>query len=120
MGTALRELVEEGHNITLTLRGGSTQPIMGDQPENSPVLHHPTDEVSVFLPQNLLDRAAEMLDRQRGTLPDCCMLDGDAELVPVAMERFGAAPSSAWPCFHTTLLLLERDGMEMSATAVKA
>ena len=33
---------------------------MNDRPENAPILDHPTDEASVFLPQNPLDRAAEI------------------------------------------------------------
>jgi uridine phosphorylase len=31
----------------------------------------------------------------------------------VARERFGASSSLAWSCFHTTLLVLQRDGVEM-------
>ncbi len=78
-----------------------------------PIMRHPTDETAVFLPENLLDRAASMLGRKRQGIPPCCVLDFDAELVPVALERFGAEPCSAWACFHTTLLRIEREGFEM-------
>ena len=67
----------------------------------------------MFLPDNLLDRAATMLGKDRGSVPRCCVLDADAELIPVAMKRFGAAPCAAWPCFHTTLVRLEQDGLAM-------
>ncbi|MFC1805699.1 nucleoside phosphorylase [Planctomycetota bacterium] len=77
-----------------------------------PIIDHPTDEAAVFLPENLLERAASMLRRERGTIPSCCVLDFDGELVPVARDRFGAAPCAAWPCFHTTLLRIECEGLE--------
>ncbi len=78
-----------------------------------PILDHPTGDRAVFLPENLLARAAAMSGRQRSTIPRCCLLDFDGELVPVARERFGAKPSAAWPCFHTKLLIIEADGIEM-------
>ena len=78
-----------------------------------PIVAHPTSEKSVFLPSNLLARAASMMDKDRGGLPRCCLLDSDGELVPVARQRFGAAPCPVWPCFHTTLLRVKRDGIEM-------
>lgn len=30
-----------------------------------------------------------------------------------ARERYGAVPFPDWPCFHTTLLVIERDGLSM-------
>lgn len=78
-----------------------------------PITTHATDEPAVFLPENLLGRAASMLGREDGVLPACCLLDFDGELVAVAREQFGAAPCSVWPCFHTTLLRVKRDGLEM-------
>lgn len=33
------------------------------------------------------------------------------ELVPVARDRFGATPCSVWPCFHTVLFRVEREGI---------
>ncbi len=78
-----------------------------------PIVAHPTNEQSVFLPENLLERAASMMDKEGGGLPRCCLLDFDGELVPVARERLGATPCPAWPCFHTTMLRVQRDGMEM-------
>ena len=90
---------------------------MTDSKENQtpipPILDHATDEPSVFLPENLLERAASMQGRHRGGIPSCCLLDFDGELVPVARERFGAKPVPEWPCFHTTLLVIERDGFTM-------
>ncbi len=83
----------------------------------SPILDHATEEHSVFLPENLLARAAKMLGKGWGPIPRCCVLDFDAELVPVAIERLGARPSENWPCFHTTLLIIERDGVEMGLIA---
>ncbi|NOY79833.1 MAG: nucleoside phosphorylase [Kiritimatiellaeota bacterium] len=78
-----------------------------------PILDHPTADEAVFRPENLLARAAAMSGRQRSTIPRCCLLDFDGELVPVAEERFGAKPSPAWPCFHTKLMIVEDGGVEM-------
>ncbi len=80
---------------------------------DAPIVTHPTSAQSVFLPENLLERAASMMDKESGGLPRCCLLDFDGELVPVARERFGATPCPAWPCFHTTMLRVEHDGMQM-------
>ncbi len=85
-------------------------------PDN-PILDHATGEHSVFLPENLLARAAKMLGKGWGPIPRCCVLDFDAELVPVAIEHFGARPSVNWPCFHTTMLVIQRDGFEMGLIA---
>ncbi len=81
--------------------------------DDPPIVAHPTGEQSVFLPENLLERAASMMDKDHGGLPRCCLLDFDGELVPVARERFAATPCAVWPCFHTVLYRMERDGMEM-------
>lgn len=88
-----------------------------DTGATAPILSHPTDEPSVFRPENLLARASALKEssaRARGGgVPACCVLDFDGELVPVAREGLGARPSPAWACFHTTLLLIEMDGLEM-------
>lgn len=84
---------------------------------DSPILRHPTREASVFLPENLLGRAAAMQGKQLGPIPRCCVLDFDAELAPVARKRFGATVHPRWPCFHTTLLRIERDGFGMGLIA---
>ena len=82
-----------------------------------PILHHRTGERSVFLPENLLNRAATMQGKERGPIPPCCVLDCDAELVPVAVERFRAQPWAAWTCFHTTLFCIEGEGFAMGLIA---
>lgn len=78
-----------------------------------PILNHPTGEPAVFRPENLLQRAATMMGKDQGTIPACCVLDFDGELATVAREDFRATPCSTWPCFHTTLLRLSRDGFQM-------
>jgi uridine phosphorylase len=78
-----------------------------------PIANHPTEEGSLFLPENLLERASFMMGKERGLLPRSCLLDFDDELGPVARERFGATPCPVWSCFHTVLFRVERDGMEM-------
>lgn len=82
-----------------------------------PILNHPTTEPAVFRPENLLARASEMMGKEHGSLPACCVLDFDGELAAVAVERFAATPSPVWPCFHTTLLRLERNGFCMGLIA---
>lgn len=58
-----------------------------------------------------------MLGRDRGRLPECCVLDFDGELAPIAKLRFGARQSSVWPCFHTRLLCVEKHGFSMGLIA---
>ncbi len=81
--------------------------------ETPPILEHPTDEPAVFRPENLLRRAAIMMGKDEGIVPSCCILDFDGELAAVATEKFRASPCPAWPCFHTTMLCLGRDGFQM-------
>jgi uridine phosphorylase len=81
--------------------------------ENAPITNHPTGEPAVFLPQSLLKRAAKMAGKEQGMIPRCCVLDFDGELLPVAVERFGAKPCPTWPCFHTSLLTVESVGVQM-------
>jgi nucleoside phosphorylase len=76
-------------------------------------LNHPTGEPAVFRPENLLERAAAMMGREQGAIPVCCVLDFDGELADVAREDFRASPCPSWPCFHTTMLCLGRDGFQM-------
>ncbi len=78
-----------------------------------PILGHPTGEPAVFRPENLLKRAATMMGKDQGTIPACCVLDFDGELAAVARDDFRATPCPTWPCFHTTMLCLGRDGFKM-------
>ncbi len=78
-----------------------------------PILNHPIAEPAVFRAENLLARASEMMGKEHGHLPACCVLDFDGELAAVAREDFRAAPCPTWPCFHTTMLCLGRDGFQM-------
>lgn len=78
-----------------------------------PIVNHATGEPAVFRPENLLQRAAAMMGREQGAIPVCCVLDFDGELAAVAREDYQASPCPAWPCFHTTMLCLGRDGFQM-------
>lgn len=81
--------------------------------ETYPILEHDFNEPAIFAPNKLLDKAAVMLGRSRGALPESCVLDFDGELVPVANSQFGASPCSEWTCFHTTLWRVESRQREM-------
>lgn len=81
--------------------------------QNIPILSHPTEETSVFLPENLLAQAASMKGRDRRNIPACCLLDFDGELPEVAKKHFTTRTSPDWPCFHTSLLIIEQDEFEM-------
>ncbi|PNU20475.1 uridine phosphorylase [Geothermobacter hydrogeniphilus] len=78
-----------------------------------PILAHQTAEPSVFLPENLLAQASSMKGEGQAKIPACCLLDFDGELIAVAQKHFAARTSPDWPCFHTSLLILEQDGFEM-------
>lgn len=84
---------------------------------DGPIIRHPTHEPSIFLPGNLLKRAATMLGKEWGPIPRCCVLDFDGELSPVARESFDARLHPSWPCFHTSLLHVTVDGFEMGLIA---
>lgn len=83
----------------------------------APIVEHPVEEPAVFRPENLLDKAATMLGREQGSIPTCCVLDFDGELVPTAVEHFDATPCPVWACFHTKLLRLRQGEFEIGLIA---
>lgn len=86
-------------------------------PHQPPIVGHPTDEPALFRPENLLDRAAAMLGREQGSIPRCCVLDFDGELLPAAVEHFAAVPCPVWACFHTRLFRVRQGEFEMGLIA---
>ena len=50
-----------------------------------PILNHPTAERAVFQPENLLARASQMMGKEHGSLPACCMLYLYGDLAAVAV-----------------------------------
>ena len=81
--------------------------------DSVPILDHPTGEQPVFKPENLLEQASGILGTKKGSIPPCCVLDFDGELIPIARERFDANACDVWSCFHTTLLRVEWRGLSM-------
>ncbi|MDP6124677.1 MAG: uridine phosphorylase [Candidatus Latescibacteria bacterium] len=78
-----------------------------------PLLGHSINENSVFTPESLLARAADMRGASDERILRCCVLDGDNELGEVAKSVFGVTNCNSWPCFHTTMLTIHADGLEM-------
>jgi uridine phosphorylase len=54
-----------------------------------------------------------MMGKEDAAIPVCCVLDFDGELANTARADYRATPCPTWPCFHTTLLCLNRDGFQM-------
>jgi len=71
---------------------------------DSPVLDHKFyHQPSVFKPENLLREAR----RQKGitgvNIPPICILDPDGDIEEYVINKFNAAPSKSWACYHTKL-----------------
>lgn len=76
-----------------------------------PLLNHPLDEASAFTPEALLAAVREERGLIARPVPPICVLDFDGDLTDWLVSTGAARPYPDWACFHTTLHVLEMDGV---------
>ena len=80
-------------------------------PSKLPILIHPTDEPSAFTAQTLIDDVRRLRQIPTDAPPPVCILEFDGDLTDWLVERGIARPFSSRACFHTTMFVLDLDGL---------
>ncbi len=80
-------------------------------PERTPLLQHPLDAASVFLPRDLMASVRRTRGLPDDPLPSVCVLDCDGDLTDGLRRDGSATPVRAWACFHTEMLAITLDGV---------
>jgi uridine phosphorylase len=83
---------------------------MQPQPK-CPLLDHDLDSPSAFTPDDLVSAVRTAKGLPEVTVPPICVLDFDGDLTDWLVSRGIAAPFAPWACFHTTMYLVETDGV---------
>lgn len=83
---------------------------MADLPK-LPILDHPTDEPSAFTAQALIEDVRRLRRLRAEAPPPLCFLEFDGDLTDWLVEQGLARPFPSWPCFHTTMFVLELEGL---------
>ncbi|MDX2269487.1 MAG: nucleoside phosphorylase [Bryobacter sp.] len=83
---------------------------MSNQPQ-TPLLHHPVHEPSVFTAQALMDDVRRSRIIPEGDLPPLCVLEFDGDLTDWLVTKGIAKPYPSWPCFHTTMFSVQMEGI---------
>lgn len=76
-----------------------------------PILDHFIDEPSTFTAQALIESVRRMRQLRAEATPPLCVLEFDGDLTDWLVEGGLARPFPSWPCFHTTMLVLELEGL---------
>lgn len=73
------------------------------RPDATPLLRHPLELPSAFLPTDLMQAVRDARGLANEPVPRICVLDFDGDLSD-GLLRDGAVPVHAWACFHTQML----------------
>jgi uridine phosphorylase len=76
-----------------------------------PILNHPTDEPSAFTAPALIEDVRRLRQLRTEAAPPVCFLEFDGDLTDWLVEQGLARPFPSWPCFHTTMFMLELEGL---------
>jgi purine-nucleoside phosphorylase len=71
------------------------------------------DEVSVFLPENLLREARRQKNIQNCSVPQICILDPDGDLAKYLLNIGDAKKNDCWACYHSNLFTFQIDEIEV-------
>lgn len=77
----------------------------------TPLLDHPLDEDSEFTAIGLMDDVRRSRGTPVGKPPALCVLEFDGDLTDGLVTAGLAKPYPAWPCFHTTMYVLELESI---------
>jgi len=76
-----------------------------------PLLDHPLDQASAFTPEALITAVRDERGLSAKPVPPVCVLDFDGDLTDSLVSTGVVQPCPAWACFHTTMHVLEIDGI---------
>lgn len=79
------------------------------EPVSVPLLSHPLDAPTIFHPEDLVQAVRDQRQLSSTGLPEVCVLDFDGDLTDALVNAGEVRPCKAWPCFHTSMWLLDVD-----------
>lgn len=71
------------------------------------------DEPSVFTVDSLVEAAIAQKGLRKTPVPPLCLLDPDGDLVRYLKLKGEGRRSETWPCYHSDLYLVTREGQEI-------
>ena len=83
-------------------------------PEKSdiPILNHPVQEGSAFTAGDLIESVRRTRRIPNGVVPPLCVLEFDGDLTDWLVAQGLAKPFQSWACFHTTMFVIEVEGIK--------
>jgi uridine phosphorylase len=78
---------------------------------------HALDSPSAFKPEELVSSVRETRGLPKVSVPAICVLDFDGDLTDWLSNHGIATPFAAWACFHTTMYLVEAEGIRCGLIA---
>ena len=78
--------------------------------ERLPLLDHPLDSPTVFLPEALVESVRIQRRLEAKPIPEVCILEFDGDLTDWLVERGVVTPTEYWACFHSTMYSLDVEG----------
>ncbi len=76
-----------------------------------PLFDHPLEQPSAFTPEALIAAVRDERSLPADPVPAVCVLDFDGDLTDWLVSTGTALPCPHWACFHTTMHVLEIDGI---------
>jgi len=86
-------------------------------PSEFPILLHPVKEASVFTAEALISDVRQQRAVGDQALPPICFLEFDGDLTDWLVKERIARPFDSWPCFHTSMFLLEFNNVKCGIVA---
>ena len=78
---------------------------------NPPILDHALAQPSAFTARNLIDDVRRSRGIPTGNVPPVCILEFDGDLTDWLVREGMARPFQPWACFHTTMFMIELEGV---------
>ncbi len=85
--------------------------------ENPPILSHPLDQPSAFTARKLIEDVRSARQVPSGAVPRVCILDFDGDLTNWLVSEGIARAFPQWACFHTTMFVMDLDGVQCGIIA---
>jgi uridine phosphorylase len=84
---------------------------------NLTILCHNLQEPSAFTPEGLVTAVRDSRNLAPASVPPLCVLDFDGDLTDWLIRQKLVEPFAPWACFHTTMYLLESEGVSCGIVA---
>ena len=90
----------------------------GTDDHTPPILSNKeSDAVSAFTPESLLREARRQKKLSDIAVPKVCLLDPDGDILQELRASGRARRHDGWACYHTSLYVTDKDGLEIGIVA---